>query len=95
MNTEKFDDSREPLSEQDLRESAQAEREEMLKYKWYLGEKLGHDPEDDRPAWEIFAEWVDRYAAAFRQHWEAQRRHACLYEPLRDLPQNPAIQPDC
>lgn len=74
MNTQDSDDPREPSSEQDLRESAEAEREEMLKYKFLLGIELGHDPENDRPAWAIFAEWVDRYAATFREHWEAQRR---------------------
>jgi len=74
MNNQNFDGPSEAYSEHELRESAQAEREEMLKYKWYLGEKLGHDPENDRPAWEIFAEWVARHAAGFRKNWDAQRR---------------------
>ncbi len=74
MNNQNPDDSGDAYSEHELRESAQAESEEMLKYKWYLGEQLGHDPEDDRPAYEIFAEWTDKYAAAFRKNLEEQHR---------------------
>ncbi|HTZ19312.1 MAG TPA: hypothetical protein VMC06_00390 [Opitutaceae bacterium] len=75
MNTQNFDDDvSEPLSEQDLKESAEAECEEMLRYRQRLSEQLGHDPEDDRPAWEINVEWIDRHAAEFRRNWRAQRR---------------------
>jgi hypothetical protein len=74
MNNQNSDDSSDAISQHDLRESAEAQREEMLKYKWYLGEHLNHDPEDDRPAWEIFAEWTDKYGSAFRKYWKEQRR---------------------
>ena len=73
MDTQNCDDSNDLLSERELKESAVAEREEMLRYKWYEGIRLGHNPEDDRPAWEIFAEWADKYAAAFRENWRARR----------------------
>jgi len=60
-------------SEEELRASAKAACEEMKKYKWHLGEVLGHDPEKDRPRYEIYAEWVKLHAATFRQNWDEQQ----------------------
>jgi hypothetical protein len=74
MNTQNSDDRREPLSEQDLRESALATWEEFLRHKWRMGVALGYDPEDDRSINELFADWIAQHASSFRQHWEAQRR---------------------
>jgi hypothetical protein len=46
-----------------------AEVEEILKYKWYMGEKLGYDPLRDRSMNDICEEWITKYAASFRTWW--------------------------
>jgi len=74
MNNQNSDGPNDAYSEHDLRESARATWDEFLRHKWRLGVRLGHDPEDDRPVNELFAEWIAQHAAAFRRHWEEQRR---------------------
>jgi hypothetical protein len=58
-------------------ETLRAEIEEIEKYKWYLGERLGYDPLRDRSMNDICQEWIEKYAQAFRQHWEDTRRNLC------------------
>lgn len=62
------------LSEQELRESARAQLEEIARYQWYLGERLGRDPLLDRTREDIALEWIALYAADFRREWERIRR---------------------
>lgn len=38
---------------------------EILKYKWIMGEKLGHDPGE-----EAVKEWIKRYGAQYRKEYE-------------------------
>ena len=46
-----------------------AQMQEIDKYKWCLGEKLKHDPLQDRSYDEICMEWIGMYAADFRKNW--------------------------
>lgn len=55
-------------------EYIQAQIAEMEKFKWFMGEKLGHDPLKDRTLNEIYCEWIDKYGAEFRAWWERQKR---------------------
>jgi hypothetical protein len=57
-----------------LLESLRAEIEEIEKFKWYLGERLGHDPLQDRSMNDICQEWITSYAADFRKQWQEERR---------------------
>ncbi|HAJ79263.1 MAG TPA: hypothetical protein DCO75_05785 [Fibrobacteres bacterium] len=57
-----------------LLESLRAEIEEIEKFKWYLGERLGHDPLQDRSMNDICQEWITNYAADFRKQWQEERR---------------------
>lgn len=61
-------------SEEDIRRCIEAEIREMEKYKWCLGEKLQHDPLQDRSLNEIYCEWIDKYAADFRRCWDAKNK---------------------
>jgi hypothetical protein len=58
---------------EERRACARAQIHEMEKYRWYLGERLGHDPLLDRTRNEICAEWIARYAAEFRAWWDSRR----------------------
>lgn len=48
---------------------------EMEKYKYYLGEKLGHDPLLDRSLENIYCEWIEKYAYDFRKNYENTHIH--------------------
>jgi len=62
-------------SDAELLESLRAEIEEIEKFKWCLGEKLGHDPLLDRSMNDICQEWISKYAAEFRKSWQQRRRN--------------------
>ena len=53
-----------------MADTMKAEIEEIEKYKWYLGERIGHDPLADRSMNEICQEWIQRYARSFRENWK-------------------------
>jgi len=57
-------------SPEDVQKSLEAEIREMEKYKWYLGEKLNHDPLQDRSLNDIYCEWIEKYASDFRRDWD-------------------------
>jgi hypothetical protein len=57
-------------SGEEVRLSLEAEIREMEKYKWCLGVQLQHDPLQDRSLNDIYTEWIDKYAAEFRKHWQ-------------------------
>lgn len=61
----------------EMEETIKAEIQEIEKYKWYLGERIGHDPLLDRSMNEICKEWIQQNANAFRQHWEKTKRNRC------------------
>ena len=61
-------------SNADLLESLRAEIEEIEKYKWCMGERIGHDPLQDRSMNDICQEWIAQYAADFRKWWQQERR---------------------
>jgi hypothetical protein len=71
----------------DIRQSLHAEIDEILKYKWYLGEKLGYDPLNDRSLNDICHEWIEKYAADFRQWWEKNN-------PQRSIPKALTTDPE-
>jgi hypothetical protein len=60
-------------SADDIQRSLEAEIKEMEKYKWYLGERLQHDPLQDRSLNDIYCEWIEKYASDFRRDWEKNR----------------------
>jgi hypothetical protein len=63
------------FSNADLLESLRAEIEEIEKFKWYLGERLGHDPLLDRSMNDICQEWINNYAAEFRRWWQERKKN--------------------
>jgi hypothetical protein len=65
------------VSSNEMEETIKAEIQEIEKYKWYLGERIGHDPLVDRSMNEICKEWIQQHARAFRDHWEAEKRKQC------------------
>jgi hypothetical protein len=62
-------------SHAELLECLRAEIEEIEKFKWYLGERLGHDPLLDRSMNDICQEWISKYAADFRKWWQQQKKN--------------------
>jgi hypothetical protein len=58
----------------DLQECNKAQISEMERFKWFMGEQIGHDPLRDRSINEIYEEWIGKYGAAFRAWWEEQKR---------------------
>jgi hypothetical protein len=73
-NEKKFDINS-VYSHAELLESLRAEIEEIEKFKWCLGERLGHDPLNDRSMNEICQEWITKYAADFRKWWQEKRKN--------------------
>jgi hypothetical protein len=69
-NVENPDSATRGMSAHEIQRSLEAEIREMEKYKWYLGEKLQHDPLQDRSLNDIYCEWIDKYASDFRRDWE-------------------------
>jgi hypothetical protein len=65
------------VSGKEMEETIKAEIVEIEKYKWYLGERLGHDPLNDRSMNEICKEWIEQHALAFRKHWEQEKGSQC------------------
>ena len=57
-------------AEQDMRECICAQVEEIMKFKWYMGERLKHDPLHDHSMNDICKEWIDKHAAEFRERWQ-------------------------
>jgi hypothetical protein len=81
--------------ENELLEYVRAEVEEISKFKWYLGEKLGYDPLLDRSMNDICMEWIAKYAAEFSSHWEERKKNSrhevvsngCALKPPMCLPE--------
>ena len=65
------------ISSKAMSEVIRAEIEEIEKYKWYLGERLGYDPLNDRTMNDICLEWIEKHARAFRKHWEEVNKNLC------------------
>jgi hypothetical protein len=61
----------------EMEETIKAEIEEIEKYKWYLGERIGHDPLLDKSMNEICKEWIQQNARGFRENWEKNKRNKC------------------
>jgi hypothetical protein len=59
----------------DIRESLEAEIQEMEKFKWCLGVQLQHDPLNDRSLNDIYTEWIEKYAAGFRKEWQDNKNN--------------------
>jgi len=60
--------------EDSFRRFITAEVEEIQKFKWCLGVRLGYDPLQDRTMNDICEEWICKYAAAFRVWWHEQQQ---------------------
>ena len=65
------------VSGKEMEETIKAEINEIEKYKWYLGERIGHDPLLDKSMNEICKEWIQQNARAFREHWEKTKASKC------------------
>ena len=50
-------------SEEELRKRIFAQLEEIMKYKWYLGEAIKQDPLECLSMNEICLQWIEKYAA--------------------------------
>jgi hypothetical protein len=61
------------ISEHEIKKTLEAEIQEMEKYKWYLGERLRHDPLQDRSLNDIYCEWIEKYASDFRRDWDKKK----------------------
>jgi len=73
-----MDQNNEPIvSGKELEETIKAELQEIEKYKWYLGERIGHDPLLDRSMNDICKEWIQQNARAFRENWERSKQNRC------------------
>ncbi len=53
------------MNQKEFKEFLLAQKEELEKYKWIKSEKAGHDVGQA-----AYMEWVDLYAARFREYWE-------------------------
>jgi hypothetical protein len=62
----------------EMEETIKAEIEEIERYKWYLGERIGHDPLLDRSMNEICKEWIQQNALLFRENREMVKRNKCF-----------------
>lgn len=58
----------------ELKEFLAAQCEEILKYKWCLGEQLHHDPLLDKTMEDIGHEWIQLFARRYREEWEEKRK---------------------
>jgi hypothetical protein len=58
---------------EEFKEFMKAQRSEIDKYKWCLGEKLHHDPLIDRTYNDIGIEWINLYAEQFREEWSFEK----------------------
>ncbi len=47
-----------------------AQLDEMMKYKWYLGEAMKRDPLECMSINEICLQWIEKYAKEFKAHWK-------------------------
>jgi hypothetical protein len=65
------------VSGKEMAETVKAEIDEIEKYKWYLGERIGHDPLIDRSMNDICNEWIEKHAQGFRKHWEDVNKSLC------------------
>lgn len=59
----------EALQHLSLYKEFEAEREEILKHKWYESEKAGYDIGFER----ALADWIVKHRAEWRKHRQAQR----------------------
>jgi hypothetical protein len=74
QDTQAHDDPYDRMSQDELRQFATMQVQEIERYKWCLGVRLGHDPLRDRELNAIAKEWIDNYAAGFRAEYENRRR---------------------
>lgn len=74
----------EAMSREELREYIREQILEIERYKWCMGEKLGHDPLADHTLDEIALEWIRGHGADFREWYIARQRRAgwCGNEPV-------------
>jgi hypothetical protein len=58
-------------AEEMFRKCLYAQLEEIMKYKWYLGEAMKRDPLECMTMDEICLEWIEKYAKQFREYWNS------------------------
>lgn len=63
------------IYDKEMQETMRAQIEEIEKFKWYLGERIGHDPLKDMSMNEICNEWIRKNAQTFREHREIAKRN--------------------
>ncbi|MBN1306348.1 MAG: hypothetical protein JXA18_00420 [Chitinispirillaceae bacterium] len=56
--------------EEEFRSCLFAELEEIMKYKWFLGEAMKKDPLESMSMNEICLQWIEKYAKEFREYWK-------------------------
>ncbi len=60
--------------EKDFRICLFEELEEIMKYKWILGEKMKRDPLESLSMNDICLEWIEKYAGEFREYWNKKNQ---------------------
>lgn len=63
------------LNEDEFKNCLFAQLDEIMKYKWYLGEAMKKDPLECMSMDEICLQWIERYAKEFREHWNRNARN--------------------
>jgi|GEM_PF-2377250 hypothetical protein len=61
------------MLEDEFRACLFAQLDEIMKYKWYLGEAMKRDPLECMSMDEICLRWIEKYAKEFRAHWNSQK----------------------
>lgn len=58
----------------DFHESLRDEINEIMKYKWYMGERMHRDPLEVYTLDDICKEWILNYAETFRILWQQRKK---------------------
>ena len=74
MNMNRRMDNAQSKDDNEFREHLLAELEEILRYKWYLGEEMKQDPLESMSMDEICLQWINKYAEAFRNNWKREMK---------------------
>jgi hypothetical protein len=79
-NKDQHQDSHEQI-EDDFKQFLFAQLEEIMKYKWYLGEEMKRDPLECMSMDSICLEWIEKYAKEFREYWIKKKSAGLLQLP--------------
>jgi len=58
--------------EEEFRKYLYAQLEEIMKYKWNLGEMMKRDPLERMNMNDICLGWIEKYAKEFSEYWKSK-----------------------